>query len=89
MVKKVHGDTFGIDMPDMVVIEFDKPFNLISGIIEPACLPTQKIEKGTKCFTSGWGSLNDTTKEFPTNLQAVGVEVSDIQGFMKEITENP
>ena len=75
-------------MPDMVVIEFDKPFDLSSGIIKPACLPTQKIEKGTKCFTSGWGSLNYETREIPANLQAVGVQVSDIQGFMKAITEN-
>ena len=41
----------------MVIIEFDKPFVLVPGLIEPACLPTQEIPIGSLCYTSGWGNL--------------------------------
>ena len=39
----------------MVVLEFTEPFEIIEGVIEPACLPTNPVEVGTKCFVSGWG----------------------------------
>ena len=39
----------------MVIIEFDQPFDLKPGVIEPACLPTQEIPIGSLCYTSGWG----------------------------------
>ena len=41
----------------MVVIEFDEPFDLNPGVIEPACLPTQEIPNDSLCYTSGWGRL--------------------------------
>ena len=60
-VKKIHGDG-AIDgvvnvpnNPDMVVIEFDEPFDLKPDVIEPACLPTQEIPNDSLCYTSGWG----------------------------------
>ena len=87
-IKNIYGDTpNGItNLPDMVVIEFDEPFNLKPGIIEPACLPTQEITIGSSCYTSGWGQLGE---ELGTSfaLKALSVEVINIQGFMKEITE--
>ena len=37
---------------DMMQIEFDKPFDLIPGVIEPACLPIKRVENGilTSCL---------------------------------------
>ena len=46
----------------MVVVEFENPFNLKPGLIEPACLPTKKVEIGTKCYVSGWGVINATER---------------------------
>ena len=69
-----------------VVIEFTKPFDLEPGIIQPACLPTQEIPVGSSCYTSGWGKLGAELGN-PFELKAIGVNVIDIQGFMKEITE--
>ena len=88
-VKKIYGDgeiDGAANIPDMVVIEFDEPFDLDPGVIEPACLPTQEITIGSSCYTSGWGQLGE---ELGTSfaLKALSVEVIDIQGFMKEITE--
>ena len=92
-IKKIYGDTPGAlgdlpgwSQPDIVVIEFDRPFILKPGIIEPACLPTQEIKIGSSCYTSGWGKLGE---ELGTSddLKALRVEVIDIQGFMKEITD--
>ena len=54
-VKKVYGDKIPGFHPDLVVVEFEEPFNLVPGVIEPACLPTQKVDVGTKCYVSGWG----------------------------------
>ena len=57
-VKKVYGNKpkiHGWHLPDLVVVEFEEPFNMVPGVIEPACLPTQKVDVGTKCFVSGWG----------------------------------
>ena len=56
-VKKVYGNRpKNLEWhPDLVVVEFEEPFNMVPGVIEPACLPTQKIDLGTKCYASGWG----------------------------------
>ena len=62
--------------PDMMVLEFDKPFDLVPNVIEPACLPKDKIEIGTQCFTSGWGRMMYGGKK-PEKLLAVGVSVKD------------
>jgi hypothetical protein len=61
-VKKIYGDgeiDGAVNIPDMVVIEFDAPFDLDPGVIEPACLPTQEIPNDSLCYTSGWGRLED------------------------------
>ena len=90
-VKKIYGDTPGApgdyaSLPDMVVIEFDVPFDLDPGNIEPACLPTQEIPIGSKCYTSGWGKLGEGLGT-SNDLKALRVNIIDIQGFMEEITE--
>ena len=59
-VKKIYGDgeiDGAANIPDMVVIEFDEPFDLDPGVIEPACLPTQEIPNDSLCYASGWGTL--------------------------------
>ena len=94
-VKKIYGDTPGApgdyaSLPDMVVIEFDVPFDLKPGVVEPACLPTQEIPVGSLCYTSGWGSLGQKLEPldlgFPIELQVVDVKISNMQGFMTDST---
>ena len=65
----------------MVVVEFETPFNLKPGLIEPACLPTKKVEIGTKCYVSGWGVINATTEIpiLPEKLHSVGLTVVNHQ----------
>ena len=93
-IKKIYGDTPGLEanvhngIPDMVVIEFDEPFDLKHGVIEPACLPTQEIPIGTSCYTSGWGALG-SSENSPINLQAVDLYVSDIQECIKKNKDAP
>ena len=48
-----------VTIADMVIIEFDVPFDLQPGVIEPACLPTQEIPSDSLCYTSGWGKLGE------------------------------
>ena len=91
-VKKIYGDTPGAlaNIPDMVVIEFDEPFDLKPGVVEPACLPNQEIPVGSLCYTSGWGSLGQKLEPldlgFPIELQVVDVNLSNMQGFMTDST---
>ena len=85
-VQKIHDSKYGPNL-DMVVVEFEKPFNLKPGLIEPACLPTKKVEIGTKCYVSGWGVINATTEIqpgiiipiLPEKLHSVGLTVVDHQ----------
>ena len=56
--------------PDMMVLEFDKPFDLVPNVVEPACLPTKEIGIGTMCFASGWGRTK--TYPRPQTLMAAG-----------------
>ena len=74
----------------MVVIEFDEPFDLKPGVVEPACLPTQEIPVGSLCYASGWGSLGQKLEPldlgFPIELQVVDVKISNMQGFMTDST---
>ena len=74
------------NVPDMVIIEFEESFDFKLGVIQPACLPTQEISVDSLCYTSGWGLLSVNSLS-PVNLQAVGVRISDIQGFMKDMAE--
>ena len=83
-VLKIHESKYGyptVGFPnlDMVVVEFEKPFNLKPGLIEPACLPTKKVEIGTKCYVSGWGVINATEGILPKRLHAVGLTIVDHQ----------
>lgn len=53
-IKKIYGDTPGLEanvhngIPDMVVIEFDEPFDLKHGVIEPACFRLKKFLLGRR-----------------------------------------
>ena len=79
-IKKVHYPNVALDM---IVLEFEEPFELVPGIVEPACLPTEKIEVGSKCYTSGWGdkySGEGSGLMYPNRkLSAVGVKITDEQ----------
>ena len=49
-MKKIYGDSVGLESswvsgPDLVVVEFEEPFDLTPGIVEPACLPTKPGER--------------------------------------------
>ena len=78
-VHKIHESKHAFPFFDMVVIEFEEPFVLRPGLIEPACLPTKEVKIGTKCYASGWGTINATatTRENPNKLHAVGLNVVD------------
>ena len=85
-VKKIYGDG-AIDgvvnvpnNPDMVVIEFDEPFDLNPGVIEPACLPTQEIPNDSLCYTSGWGRLGFGKLDCRVSKEGVWLKI-----FKKEI----
>ena len=78
-VRKIHESKHAFPFFDMVIIEFEEPFILRYGLIEPACLPTKEVKIGTKCYASGWGLINKTTWEAPKKLQAVDITVVDPQ----------
>ena len=78
-VHKFHKSKHPYPDFDMLIIEFEEPFVLRPGLIEPACLPTKEVKIGTKCYASGWGTINATTKEYPNKLHAVGLNVVDHQ----------
>ena len=68
--------------PDMMVLEFDKPFDLVPDVVEPACLPTKKIEIGTQCFTSGWGDTSSWRSS--KQLMAVDINVADHEDCLEK-----
>ena len=39
---------------DIVIIELERPFDLIKDIVQPACLPSEAIKSGSNCHVSGW-----------------------------------
>ena len=84
-VHKIHASKF--PNLDMLVVEFEKPFNLRPGLIEPACLPTKEVEIGTKCYASGWGVINATTEILPQKLHAVDLTVVDHQECYERYTK--
>ena len=91
-VLKIHQSKYGyptVGFPslDMVVVEFENPFNLKPGLIEPACLPTKKVEIGTKCYVSGWGVINASAEILPKKLHAVDLTVVDHQECYKRYTK--
>ena len=71
-VHKIHKSKHPYPNFDMLIIEFEEPFVLIPGLIEPACLPTKEVKIGTKCYASGWVTANN-------KLHAVGLNVVDHQ----------
>ena len=40
---------------DFVILELKRPFTLIEGFVQPACLPSKQLKQGDICFASGWG----------------------------------
>ena len=86
-VHKIHESKYSFPKMDMVVVEFEKPFNLKPGLIEPACLPTKKVEIGTKCYVSGWGVINASAEILPKKLHAVDLTVVDHQECYKRYTK--
>ena len=86
-VHKIHESKYGFPKMDMVVVEFETPFNLKPGLIEPACLPTKKVEIGTKCYVSGWGVINASAEILPKKLHAVDLTVVDHQECYKRYTK--
>ena len=72
----------------MMKIEFDEPFDLIPGVIEPACLPTKSVEVGTKCYTSGWGITKRGWLSFTSvKLRAVDVSIKDDQECLEKLKD--
>jgi len=75
-----HNTYLGLGV-DLVVLEFEKPFNLSSSVA-PACLPTKEIAPGSDCYASGWGSTNpwvigtDENSSYPAVLKAVKLKIS-------------
>ena len=47
--------TFNVH-PDVVILELQKPFDIIEGLIQPACLPSKPVKPGARCFSSGFGN---------------------------------
>ena len=80
-IKKFPSSYFSFDSQyaDFVILEFDTPFNLIEGLIQPACLPTKPVKARDRCFTSGWGSISGSTSfgEVATVLKATKVMIND------------
>ena len=58
LIKPYEGEIWNSTMnvhPDMVILELQSPFDIIEGLIQPACLPSKPIKPGARCFGSGWG----------------------------------
>jgi len=62
--------------PDFIIMELKRPFTLIEGFVQPACLSSKPLKPGQQCFASGWGHTSvDGTPG--TILKAVKMKIKE------------
>ncbi|XP_034771906.2 transmembrane protease serine 7-like [Acipenser ruthenus] len=51
----------------------------LSHLIQPVCIPAlaQPLQPGDRCWVTGWGSMSEGDKDYPTVLQEAEVEIID------------
>ncbi|MGH0165154.1 UNVERIFIED_CONTAM: hypothetical protein FKN15_065262 [Acipenser sinensis] len=51
----------------------------LSHLIQPVCIPAlaQPLQTGDRCWVTGWGSMSEGDKDYPTVLQEAEVEIID------------
>ena len=63
--------------PDLVILKLRRPFNLVEGLVQPACLPSKAVKHGDTCFTSGWGQTSFPEKTPSINLKVAKMKIKD------------
>ena len=63
--------------PDLVILELRRPFTLVEGFVQPACLPSKPVKHGDTCFTSGWGQTSFPEATPANNLKVALMKIKD------------
>ena len=75
VIKEFDGSWInGGGKPDFVILYFRRPFTLVEGLVQPACLPSKPVKHGDTCYTSGWGQIS-----YPEAIPANNIKVAKMK----------